>query len=256
VFDEVRVFRNPDFIYVRSVTDAVLDELEALLGTRLPRSYREFVKRFGEGELEHWVMLHRAMPSNEDGISVASHTRDHRDFVSREAVYYPNAPFLLRLVYFASSGGGDTYAWDPVDVTCSEPHECQFYYLPRLGEVNPVLAGRSFAEFLQWAENHYRPLREGRAEAHTPGIHFKPWHLRIKEVARQNDINVWLAHNNRTARLIARSIRDRGQADAFPILADALQEAGCTNADLLDSCRTGDPDIDGVWVLRMLLGEG
>ncbi|MCI0704409.1 MAG: hypothetical protein L0241_25405 [Planctomycetia bacterium] len=40
-----------------------------------------------------------------------------------------------------------------------------------------------------------------------------------------------------------------------PILADALEEAGCTNTDLLDSCRTGDPDIDGVWVLRVLFGE-
>ncbi|WP_162271911.1 hypothetical protein [Gemmata sp. SH-PL17] len=44
--------------------------------------------------------------------------------------------------------------------------------------------------------------------------------------------------------------------EAFPILADALQEAGCTNADLLDSCRTGDPDIDGAWVLQVLLGKG
>ena len=37
--------------------------------------------------------------------------------------------------------------------------------------------------------------------------------------------------------------------------ARALQEAGCANADLLDSCRSGDPDIDGVWVLQVLLGD-
>jgi hypothetical protein len=43
--------------------------------------------------------------------------------------------------------------------------------------------------------------------------------------------------------------------EAFPILADALQDAGCTNADLLDACRTGDPDIDGKWVLQVLLGK-
>jgi hypothetical protein len=54
---------------------------------------------------------------------------------------------------------------------------------------------------------------------------------------------------------LALSIRDHGRTDASPILADALQEAGCSNADLLDSCRTGDPDIDGAWVLQALLGK-
>ena len=68
-------------------------------------------------------------------------------------------------------------------------------------------------------------------------------------------MKLWLASNNNTARDLALSIRDHGQTGAFPILADALQEAGCTNADMLDSCRTGDPDIDGVWVLRVLLGD-
>jgi hypothetical protein len=68
-------------------------------------------------------------------------------------------------------------------------------------------------------------------------------------------VKLWLAFNNNTARDLALSIRDKGRTDAFPILADALEEAGCANTDLLDSCRIGDPDIDGVWVLRMLLGE-
>src|SRR5262249_48186989 len=44
-----------------------------------------------------------------------------------------------------------------------------------------------------------------------------------KELVRQ-----WLAWNNGTIRNLALSIRDGGQADLFPILADALEEAGCT----------------------------
>ncbi len=43
--------------------------------------------------------------------------------------------------------------------------------------------------------------------------------------------------------------------DAIPVLADALEEAGCGNEDLLNACRHGDPDIDGFWVLRVLLGD-
>lgn len=56
-------------------------------------------------------------------------------------------------------------------------------------------------------------------------------------------------------RNLALAIREKGQTDAFPILADALEEAGCDNQDMLDSCRRGDPDIDGVWVLQVLLGK-
>jgi hypothetical protein len=53
---------------------------------------------------------------------------------------------------------------------------------------------------------------------------------------------------------LARSVRDDGQADAFGVLADALEEAGCTNEDLLGSCRRGDPAVDGPWALKVLLG--
>jgi hypothetical protein len=54
----------------------------------------------------------------------------------------------------------------------------------------------------------------------------------------------------------ALAIHNHGRSNAFPILADALQEVGCTNPVLLDSCRTGDPAIDGKWVLQVLLGKG
>ena len=80
----------------------------------------------------------------------------------------------------------------------------------------------------------------------------------MKEIPRQNDVHSWLRYNNRAARLIALSIRDRKQTDAFPVLADALEEAGCGHRDLLDSCRSGAPDIDGawaLWALWVLLGD-
>jgi hypothetical protein len=87
------------------------------------------------------------------------------------------------------------------------------------------------------------------------GISFVPLLLRVRKKSPNRDVDLWLAFNNNTARDLALAIRDHGRTDAFPILADALQEAGCTNADLLDSCRTGDPDIDGKWVLQVLLGK-
>jgi hypothetical protein len=76
-----------------------------------------------------------------------------------------------------------------------------------------------------------------------------------KQAPTKTKLARWLAFNNHAARDLALAIRDGKRTEAFPVLADALEEAGCTNADLLDSCRKGDPDIDGVWVLWVLLGD-
>ena len=40
------------------------------------------------------------------------------------------------------------------------------------------------------------------------------------------------------------------------VLADALEEAGCTNADLLDHLRGPGPHVRGCWVMDLLLGKG
>lgn len=58
-----------------------------------------------------------------------------------------------------------------------------------------------------------------------------------------------------TVVILARQMYDSRDFGPMPVLADALEEAGCANADLLDACRTGDPDIDGTWVLQVLLGK-
>jgi hypothetical protein len=44
--------------------------------------------------------------------------------------------------------------------------------------------------------------------------------------------------------------------DRLPILADALQDAGCDNADVLDHCRGAGPHARGCWVVDLVLGKG
>lgn len=39
------------------------------------------------------------------------------------------------------------------------------------------------------------------------------------------------------------------------MLADALDEAGCTDADILDHCRCGGEHTRGCWVVDALLGK-
>jgi hypothetical protein len=43
--------------------------------------------------------------------------------------------------------------------------------------------------------------------------------------------------------------------DRLPILADALEEAGCDNADVLAHCRGGGPHVRGCWVVDLVLGK-
>jgi hypothetical protein len=43
--------------------------------------------------------------------------------------------------------------------------------------------------------------------------------------------------------------------DRLPILADALQDAGCENADILNHCRGGGVHVRGCWVVDLVLGK-
>jgi hypothetical protein len=58
-----------------------------------------------------------------------------------------------------------------------------------------------------------------------------------------------------TVKQLAQSIyNDRG-FERMPILADALEEAGCTNVDILAHCREPGPHARGCWVVDLLLGK-
>jgi hypothetical protein len=43
--------------------------------------------------------------------------------------------------------------------------------------------------------------------------------------------------------------------DRLAVLADALEEAGCTTADLLDHLRGPGPHVRGCWVIDLLMGR-
>jgi hypothetical protein len=50
----------------------------------------------------------------------------------------------------------------------------------------------------------------------------------------------WLTWNGGTVRALAQRIRDTNDDALFPILADALEDAGCAEAELLARCRTAN----------------
>jgi hypothetical protein len=257
LYDGIRVVRRPDSVCMPPVADAELDELESQLGSRLPQSYREFMKRFGSGELQGWVRIYPIVTKGKRTRStVADTTTAIRAFFQKHKESLPNHRWLSSIVYFASSGGGDQYVWDPAAVTGTRPPECQFYYLPRHQEDNPVEAGSSFWRFVEWVHADVLSWQDPqRLEEDGPGLYFCPTYLRSKKNPLKREVKLWLAWKDGTVLKLAKSIREQRSADAFPVLADALEEAGCTNPDLLTSCRCSTPEIDGTWVLQVLLGK-
>jgi hypothetical protein len=54
---------------------------------------------------------------------------------------------------------------------------------------------------------------------------------------------------------LAQGIYDDRAFDRLPILADALEDAGCDNADILAHCRGPGEHVRGCWVVDLLLGK-
>jgi hypothetical protein len=65
----------------------------------------------------------------------------------------------------------------------------------------------------------------------------------------------WLNWNAGTARKIAQAIYEERAFDRMPILADALEDAGCTERAILDHCRQPGEHVRGCWVVDLFLGK-
>jgi hypothetical protein len=65
----------------------------------------------------------------------------------------------------------------------------------------------------------------------------------------------WLAWGDGTVARLARAIYDERAFDRLPVLADALEEAGCTAAGILGHLRGPGPHARGCWALDLLLGR-
>jgi hypothetical protein len=65
----------------------------------------------------------------------------------------------------------------------------------------------------------------------------------------------WLSWNEGTIPGLAQAIYEDRAFDRLPILADALEEAGCTDPDILGHCRGQGEHVRGCWVVDLILGK-
>jgi hypothetical protein len=89
------------------------------------------------------------------------------------------------------------------------------------------------------------------------GNPFRPRPPRGRKAARLwgKELDSWLSWDDGTALKLAQAIYDDRAFDHLPILADALEEAGCTDPAILAHCRGPGPHVRGCWVVDLLLGK-
>ena len=63
------------------------------------------------------------------------------------------------------------------------------------------------------------------------------------------------AWRTETAVGLAERMYDSRDFSTMPVLADALEDAGCDHPDMLAHCRGGGPHVRGCWVIDLVLGK-
>jgi hypothetical protein len=112
--------------------------------------------------------------------------------------------------------------------------------------------------------------RQGQQPTLSDGHYYGPTHS-ARESAAQADLlrdiflnpsrgpvraaRAWLAWNGRTVVKLARAVDKSQEWDRLPVLADALEDAGCTDAELLGHLRSPGPHVRGCWAIDLLLGR-
>lgn len=90
--------------------------------------------------------------------------------------------------------------------------------------------------------------REGRYQASLLRDLFGPFRTVVVEES-------WLRWNDRCVVKMAQAIYEERRFEDLPILADALEDAGCDNEEMLTHCREPGQHVRGCWVVDLLLGK-
>jgi hypothetical protein len=121
------------------------------------------------------------------------------------------------------------------------------------------------ASLVKWTVNKRANLGAGRMmatlsdyEADT-GEGDPRWHLpHLRDIFGNpfRPVNFDAEWRTSTAVALAKGMYETRNFSAMPILADALQDAGCNNADILSHCRDANGvHVRGCWVVDLVLGK-
>jgi hypothetical protein len=185
-----------------------------------------------------------------DGLLSEGERREREErfratFPPRMTPDYPVSPsYLADMVAFYTIWSNSV--WDPGHTLHLNEHgaECVSQW------VGFTLVFRETGDWEAWpAAKH--PVGRAEAETHCRlirdifGDPFRPAALDP----------AWLTWQGGTIPSLARAIYAEGAFDRLPVLADALEEAGCADAHILGHCRGPGPHVCGCWAVDLLVGR-
>jgi hypothetical protein len=131
------------------------------------------------------------------------------------------------------------------------------YYVPR------GVAVLRTAPFAYWQHSHSSEL--SYAEEQQWGVRIEQEMVTYCDLLRDvygplafRPVNLpqdWLRWNGGIIAHLAQAIQEERAYYHMPILADALEDAGCTSAELLDHLRRPGPHVLGCWGLDLVLAK-
>jgi hypothetical protein len=132
-----------------------------------------------------------------------------------------------------------------IDEMIEEAQPVRLFRGAHWAQVANEAAHSPFHPALAWDEDGEQDWRLREALRDLVGNPFQPTHLEKS----------WRLWNDGTPMKIAQAIYDDHRFTDLPILADALEDAGCTDRHILDHCRSGGEHVRGCWVVDLLLGK-
>ena len=135
-----------------------------------------------------------------------------------------------------------------------------FYYAAKVFAAQAAAEDGLLSPQARYHEEVEAVLKQPRFAA-TCDATAREWGAIVREIYGPNPFHLpafnpaWLAWNDRTIHKMAQIIYDESRFDRLPLLADALEDAGCDNANLLTHCRGPGPHVRGCWAIDLVLDK-
>ena len=142
---------------------------------------------------------------------------------------------------FLAGNAAWAVCWDPKEDARTMAERAAAWTAGILGELPPIYEGGGFryGNFTARDRSNDSLLFADITLPLIDPAHFDP---------------LWLAWNDGTVCHLAAAIYDDRDWEQMPILADALEDAGCGDERILGHCRGGGPHVRGCWVVDRVLG--
>lgn len=217
------------------------------LGMEFPRDFYEFGRCYGRGRFEAFdlTVLNPFSPNCLAGIEQTRDevlaARERGEEQDEDFPVYPDSPGHFHW-------GGDSSGYGFWWFTQGEPQDW-----PTVGT---SVRGEDLGSYEMSMTTFLANAISGEIEEYQAFADDQK-HIFSNDLgpaSPQPDIDPhWLAWNNGIVLRLARSMHDDKAFDRMAILADALEEAGCHNEDILNHCRRDRVHLRGCWVLASLL---